>query len=149
MVTSPFGRLPSVGPTSRPNSENFLLRFCASFRASVPAFSAMAVVSSFVSGFGMPLTLSSSAFSWFCEFGHLALQPVVLALQIAQCRQNVVQLIEPLQDVVAALFLLLQQLLQDRHDLRSAAGGHDLALAVGDRHHHAAIHEAAFLGLVV
>jgi hypothetical protein len=55
-----------VGPMSRPNSENFLLRFCASSKASVPAFSATATVSSLDSGFGKPATFSSSAFSWFC-----------------------------------------------------------------------------------
>ena len=72
------------------------------------------------------LTWSSSAFSWLRRSATSALSLSFSPFRSLQRRQNVVQLIQPLQNVVAALFLLLQQVLQYRHDVADAAGGHDL-----------------------
>ena len=102
---------------------------------------------------GQPVHLIFEGVLLIAQVGQLALHSGVLALQVLQLRQDVIQLIQFLENLIAALFLVLRhrvELIQDRFDdvVDSAVLDH-LPGSVGQSQVDAAIHEPPFLGLIV
>ena len=87
------------------------------------------------------------------QVGLIAFEAVVFTLQTLKGRQDVVELIEALEDGVAAILLLLGHVLEGclerSENIVDAAFLDEAALAVGDRQNYAAVDEAALFDSVI
>ena len=117
---------------------------------------AMSCVCEALSGLGRPAHLVLQRILLIAQIADFAAQLIVLTLQVLQLGENVVQLVEPLENLRAAFFLFLragQQTVQLIRrcvdDVVDAAFLDHLAAAVGECQNDAAVHEPAFLGPVV
>ena len=83
---------------------------------------------------------------------ELAAEFIVFTLQTLDRGQNIVELIQPLQDLRATVLLLFQHVLdtvQGFQNVADAALLNHIAGAVGHHENHAAVHHAALFGPVV
>jgi hypothetical protein len=86
------------------------------------------------------------------QVGHLGLEAVVLALQGVQRGHNVIQFVEALENLRAAIGLLREGILDGgnlRQNLADLPVADHIALSIAHFQRDAAVHEAAFFGGIV